>query len=360
MTLVFWQNIISPHQVDLLEELGKTNNVVLIVEKKLDTFREKQSWLTDVPKNIKLIINPSIIEVIVLTNVYKDSTHIISGFFAYKLSSLFVIISYFKKLNVFVISEAVDWEGGVGKIKLSIRKVFSFIFKRKIKGVLATGLNSILYFKKLGFSENKIHRFGYFVDVKSKGNITGLKNSCNLIFVGRLVHYKGITQFLDVFSKLKKLDPAYHLEVVGSGILKPSLINKISTLGLTESDIKFTSNIERSKVLEKIECSDLLVIPNVSEEGWGVVVNEALLLGTPVICTRHTGAHVIIDTSEQGRVVDAYNHSEIINAILSLKKYDRDTIKEIANNKISPKVISPYLLNIISDKEQFFTPWFSK
>lgn len=357
LDIVFWQNIISPHQMDLLSELAKTNKVTLVVEQEIDEQRKSQAWSTMVDENITLIVNPNLIAIIKLIKSKKSAVHLFSGFFSYKLMSLALCVAAFFRLPIYIISEAVESDTFKGKLKLKIRSAFACFFKGRMKGVFVTGQRALEYFIKLGFSKDKIVEYGYFVDVQPKNYFMTERTTTNIIFVGRLIPCKGINKLLQSFSLLTKIDSSYKLRIIGSGPLEKQLKEEAVNIGLSESTVTFMKDMPRNEVLAKIEQSDLLVLPNVGEEGWGVVVNESLLLGTPVICSQFTGANVVINPNMQGKVIDITN-DELVDAILSMKQYDRKSVITEAQKRLLPSVVSKYLLDVITEKETTFTPWY--
>lgn len=357
MKLIFWQNIVSPHQVDLLQELAKIHDVTLIVEKKIDSYRSKQSWSTNVPENINLLINPSLSDVVSIVKKTDNATHIFSGFLAYKLVTFAFFLTIFLKKRIFIISEAIEYKTAFGKLKLRFRRCFSMLLRNNILGVFSTGLRSKNYFLKLGFRNNRIYDFGYFVNIKSQKKITPKRKYTKLIFVGRLTQDKGLRLLLDAFEKLTFLDSFYQLEIIGSGSLKQELKQLVDTNDNICSKVIFTEDLKRPNVLDKIEGADLLLLPNTGEEGWGVVINEALLLGTPVICTKFTGANVIVESCSQGIVLSNPKPIALAEAIVKMKNYDRQDIINKSNERIKPEIVSKYFTDVLANKSGSFTPW---
>jgi len=57
-------------------------------------------------------------------------------------------------------------------------------------------------------------------------------------------------------------------------------------------------------VPEYLRSMDILVLPSITtDDGWGAVVSEALLVGTAVVTTQKVGASVCIDDDTRGRVM---------------------------------------------------------
>lgn len=357
MELFFWQNIISPHQVDLLDSLSKKYKVTLIVDKKIDKLRSQQSWSIEVPKDIKLIVSPShsVIRKILKS---KDGTHIVSGLLAYKLSNLVLLYSKFYGIKLFIISESVCYDSFKGLMKLNLRRILSYPFKKNITGIFVTGQRAKEYFLKLGFTNHLLFDFGYFVNItpsiKNSENVRKVKK---LIFVGRLIKLKGIAELLNAFSLLLERGHNLELKIIGTGPLRTSLINSSNALHIPENKLSFIDDIPRANVLHEIEKSDLLILPNISEEGWGVVVNESLLLGTPVLCSKFTGANVIINKEFQGHVLDEVDVNHIVNGIEKINCYDRTKIQKCSFNRISPDIISQHFINCLIRSDNSLSPW---
>ena len=356
MKYIFWQNIISPHQVDTLNSLANKHEVLLVVEDEIDSQRRKQHWSTDTPPNVKLVVNPSFYNTIKICYENRMHTHFLSGLFSYKMPSIVLFLSYLFKNKIYIISEAVEHDSFKGLIKLFIRRFFLKPFKRNVFGIFATGKYAKKYFFKLGISLDKIHDYGYFVNVKSSIKKRP-NNGKNLIYVGRLLEYKGIECLLNTFLKLLSIDNSYTLTIVGSGPLEKKLKKITCDSFIDESQVLFVNDSARSEVLKMIELSDLLLLPNLSPEGWGVVINEALLLGTPVICSKYTGSNVIVDKEHQGVVLNEISEITLIDAIFKMKNYDRNKIAEIAHSKISPLMVSKYIDCVVNNDTNISKLW---
>lgn len=354
----FWQNIISPHQIDLLSELAKNNRVILIVQKEIDEYRASQAWSTEVDSNIQLIISPTTRDIFNLLKRNKDSFHFFSGFFAYRLLIRAMLIAMLMRRNVYIISEAVESVSFKGKLKFYFRTLLMMFLKYRIHGILATGKRSETYFRGLGYFKNRIYDFGYFVNVNPKLVAAAEKNTKKLLFVGRLVQCKGINKLIAAFALLKKTDNEYTLDIIGSGELESSLKKQAKDNGLYGRGITFLHDMDRSQVLKKIEDAGILILPNTGEEGWGVVINEALLLGTPVVCTQYTGSNVIVNTKIQGKVIDINEENSLFEAILNLKTANKQAILNCARSRLLPKVICEYFHKITSGQQDVFSPWY--
>lgn len=107
------------------------------------------------------------------------------------------------------------------------------------------------------------------------------RDTCVILFVGRLVYYKGCDILLRAMEKVTGAE----LLIVGEGPLKDELQKNVSELAI-ENKVHFLGKLDEEK-LEKIFLScDLLVLPSVAKsEAFGLVQIEAMARGKPVINT---------------------------------------------------------------------------
>lgn len=103
----------------------------------------------------------------------------------------------------------------------------------------------------------------------------------SILFVGRLVYYKGCEVLLDAFAKTHGAE----LKLVGDGVLKESLLQRANNLGITER-VHFLGNIDEDALARAFADCDFFVLPSVERtEAFGLVQSEAMAYGKPVINT---------------------------------------------------------------------------
>lgn len=105
--------------------------------------------------------------------------------------------------------------------------------------------------------------------------------SIKMLFVGRLVYYKGCEVLIEAF---KNVDNA-ELTIIGDGELKKSLEEKVRQYGMTEK-VHFLGNVNEERLHRAFEECDVLVLPSTAKsEAFGLVQIEAMSYGKPVINT---------------------------------------------------------------------------
>ncbi|MDE7312194.1 MAG: glycosyltransferase [Eubacterium sp.] len=104
-----------------------------------------------------------------------------------------------------------------------------------------------------------------------------------ILFIGRLVWYKGCDVLLHAFARMKH--KGCRLVLVGSGPLEQELKRLAASLQL--KNVRFAGRVSEEDKMRQIEACDFLVLPSVSEaEAFAVVQLEAMAFGKPVINTR--------------------------------------------------------------------------
>lgn len=129
---------------------------------------------------------------------------------------------------------------------------------------------------------------------------------------------KGHVYLLEAWRKLA-LPGA---ELVLAGIMNPDMRRVLAPYrGL----FRYAGPLAKPDLVELYQTSSLLVLPSV-QDGFGLVVNEALACGTPVIVTDHVGAKDIVQPDVNGYVVPARNSDAIADKILQI--YSSATVRE--------------------------------
>lgn len=145
-----------------------------------------------------------------------------------------------------------------------------------------------------------------------------------LSVLDRFHKYKGLDYLLDALVEVKKKIPDVKLVVGGKGELLEFYENKTRELGL-EDNVMFEGFLTDEEVIRHYQESELFVLPSISslQEGFGIVVLEALACETPVISTTIVGVSDDVIETDSGIIIppkDTEKLEEAITSILSDKK----------------------------------------
>ena len=135
------------------------------------------------------------------------------------------------------------------------------------------------------------------------------------IFVGRFSAEKNLPRLLEAFRTVRNSSMA-ELVLVGYGPDEQLLRDKVRDLGLDEA-VVFTGPKTQEEVCQSLAEADCLLLPSLSET-WGLVVNEALCVGIPVIVSSRCGCAKDLATAKTGWVVDAENVAELVQAMATV------------------------------------------
>ena len=180
------------------------------------------------------------------------------------------------------------------------RLVYPLLFRIPRK-VFAAGSRQAAYFRYYGVDSERIVIDQMTVDVsdimsrsnalREKVSMADLRKEFGLragqtvfIFVGRLELYKGIGCLLEAFGKLSQLNPEASILIVGDGPERA----RVEAAAKGNESILYAGRLDYEKVIRAYNCSSVAVVPSLFEP-WGLVVNEAMAVGLPVIASDRVG-----------------------------------------------------------------------
>lgn len=191
--------------------------------------------------------------------------------------------------------------------------------------------------KMFSLSDDQINLFyenGISKDFFDAVEIGKSNYKVNLLFVGRLVPYKGADMLIEAISKLpKEIQNRISLTIVGDGSEKANLKAIAQKLNL-EHIVSFTGWIKQEETLEFYKKSDIFCFPSVREFG-GAVVLEAMACGLPCIVVDNGGIGEYV-TEETGFKIDPvskeYVTQQLANKIGIFVTDDKLRIEMSANS----------------------------
>lgn len=170
-----------------------------------------------------------------------------------------------------------------------------------------------------------------------KQQILGIA-SHNFIFVGRLIDYKNLFNFLEAFAEAQKqVNTDWGVIILGDGEQKEELQQFVQTKQI--KNISFQKGVSWQQVPEYLALSDVLVLPSYSEP-WGLVVNEAMACGMPVLVSEKCGCAIdLVQSGINGYTFSPYNKGEIMTFLLKFMSQTQN-LQEMG--KASQQIIQEY------------------
>lgn len=163
--------------------------------------------------------------------------------------------------------------------------------------------------------------------LETQSNIVN-KNTINLIDVARLHPQKGIDRLIKASTKIYNEGYKHDLYLVGGGELEDELKELASNL---HADHVHFLGFQKNPYRDIAEC-DLFVLSSLYE-GFATIINESLIVGTPVLTTRVSGCEEQITDPGYGWIVENSDEALVEGLRNALK--DTKKLKEMKQNLAS-------------------------
>jgi glycosyltransferase involved in cell wall biosynthesis len=162
---------------------------------------------------------------------------------------------------------------------------------RYADAVLVNGASGARYVAKLGVPRERVTLAPYTTDVAAfhaARRVTGATPTIRLLFAGMFVERKGLLPFLVVLRQWATAHPdcKVQFDIAGEGPLRPQLEAFVAGANLT---VRILEPVPYERLPALYAGADIFVLPTLADE-WGVVVNEAMAAGLPVLGSRHSQA----------------------------------------------------------------------
>ncbi len=144
-----------------------------------------------------------------------------------------------------------------------------------------------------------------------------LSGPLRILFVGRLVYYKGIEVLLDAVSRLDDVE----VSIFGDGALRASLRDRIDSDRNLAGKVEMIHNATDDEIVDAHLSHDVFVLPSVSRaEAFGLSMAEAMANGLPAVSTRlGTGTDWVNQHGETGLVVAPQDPTALADALEAMR-----------------------------------------
>ena len=354
MKVLFFTNIPVPYRMDFFNELGKYCDLTVLMENDSAGNSLNRDWLKSYNvENYLLYILPKIGKASKTRINYGYHKFIKKGKYdiiivgTYYSVSAMIFIEY---LRIKRIPFILNSDGGFIKNDNTIKYLFKKHFISAADAYLSTGKMTSDYLKHYGGTKN-IYQYPFTSMRKSEIPTTVTTNEMKqearkankitekyvILYVGQLIYRKGIDILLKSIKGINKKEEI-GLYIVGGEIKKEY---KIIIEEENISNIHFIPFKNKSSLTAFYQAADLFILPT-REDIWGLVINEAMSYGLPVITTNKciAGIELIINNINGFIVPTNYPEkiSEAINKIIDneelMKTMQKNNLAKIKNYTI--------------------------
>jgi glycosyltransferase involved in cell wall biosynthesis len=342
--------------IDLYEALASEANasVRVVCQSEIPSARKNLGWkdIRNHGGKTEFIVNPSISRVRELLDSSIDAVHIVGGIVHHRNGMAVATRSMRAKIKWGLLSEVPN---STGPLKRAAYWSLMNTLARKRSFTLAIGEHALNWYRKMNACSDCIFPFAYFVSIREtfadwadEEKNAGFR-PVKIIYAGRLTAGKGLEPLLESLGGCKDL--AWTLTICGDGPFREQLVHRIGVLGIRER-VNILGVVPFEKIQDVIRDHDWLVLPSIAKDGWGVVINEALAVGTRVICSSICGASELVASPDEGFVVQRMNFDVFCPVLRRAIRQGptpvplRGKIRRSAQ-AFSPQAGAKYLLNIV-------------
>ena len=156
-------------------------------------------------------------------------------------------------------------------------------------------------------------------------NTNNMRESLNLIYVGKMIKSKGVFNMIDIISDQRFAN--VKLIMVGDGRDFKQLESYSNSKKLTEK-IVYYGNIPSEKVIPLMQRSDIFVMPTLRFEGFPMTLVEAMFAGLPVVANNMGGISDAVVNGETGFLADPANLNDFKEKLLKLVS-NKELVREM-------------------------------
>jgi len=323
--VVSWQSVLTEHQVHTTRALQDVSHESMVIVSGVKELKERkgQGWtMPDVSDlDVRYLEKSGWWKAgIDILCANKEAIHLFNGlwadrrFFALLLEAqrrgiqTALITEPFAEVPVGYLGEGAVWKERLKtKLRPWLYRIGGWFVAKKLKAVFAISNKAVEQFSKIGVRSDVIFPFGYFIPAMQMNGLScsSVEGGIKLIFVGALIQRKGIQTLVNAMRicNAKKLN--VQLDIYGHGDVE-------QLRGV--NGVAYKGTIPFGQAQKVIAEYDVLVLPSL-HDGWGVVVNEALLQDVPVIVSDQVGAKTLIEKSGAGLVLPAGDCDAWVNGL---------------------------------------------
>lgn len=198
-----------------------------------------------------------------------------------------------------------------------LREIAAATGLRSAGGVAAVGSEATETYRQRCRARIPVQNIPYYTDIatfsENPAKPGSIPNRIRVLYCGQLIHRKGVDLLVRAISQLAVRCPHVTLDLVGEGPLRHELQESIPLEYRRRFTFHGFSNVEALPAY--FSSADLFVLPS-RHDGWGVVVNQALAAGLPIVASDAVGAaRDFVADRGTGRIVPAGDVDRLAGAI---------------------------------------------
>lgn len=332
--VIFSTNLPSPYRVDFFNQLGKSCDLTVLFERRSSSERDDK-WRGSEAINYKEIYLD-----LELVGPDRSRGNALKEYVKHHISDILIFTNYVSPATMTAIiwcrlhnrKYYIEYDGGFYKKDPFFQRVLKKILLKGAIGHLTTAEQHIRYLKSLGIKSDNIYKYPFtslteksLKSAREKLSLgsdkfkkkLGITEKKIILSIGRFTYQNGYGKGYDILMELaNRFGNSVGLYIVGDNPTNEFIEWKRSK---RLDNVHFVGFKTKRELAEYYAAADLFILLSRGDV-WGLVVNEAMAYGLPVITSDRCIAGLeLIKNDINGFVVDLNNKDEIaksINAIL--------------------------------------------
>lgn len=184
-------------------------------------------------------------------------------------------------------------------LKRLAKKAVYPMFLRQFNAALTVGKRNEAYWRHYRYPETRMFRSPHCVDTKRfaasatpqarqrlRDDLGISVDTPVALFAGKLVAFKRPQDLITAAAATRRNGVNVEVMIAGSGPLEAELRHQATALDVPLHVLGFCN---QSAMPAAYAASDVLVLPSTARETWGLVANEAIACGTPILVSNAAG-----------------------------------------------------------------------
>jgi glycosyltransferase involved in cell wall biosynthesis len=350
MHYIFWQNEVSLHQSACLRAVAaRGHRCSWVVEHLIESHRRALGCGVPDVQGLDVIVAPDEGAMRSLLEEAGETVHVLSGLGGVRTVDFAWQYCRRRPRPLGVLSEGADAHGWKGLVRRALYRWAGLRHGAQPDFVLAMGERGVRWYTQAGFPPERLFPFAYVTEPAARCEAGSVRTDrrFRMLYLGSLWAGKAPDRLVEAVTHLPRHD--WSLRVVGDGPLRATLEGRVRAAGL-ENQVEFRGVLPHGEAMRVLAECDLLVLPS-RHDGWGAVVNEALMRGVPVLCSDRCGAADLLREAWRGEVYPYGDEDALVRALMrwiaagSPDEAQRSRIRDWARCLEGP-VIADYFLAV--------------
>ena len=345
MKVLFTTNVPSPYRVDFFNELGKLCELTVLFETKSAKSRS-EAWEPEIYENFRAVFMkgirvgeaeafcPEILNYL----SSREYDVIVIGFYSSPTGMLAIEYMRIRKISFWLSSD-----GGMEKEDSRLAYKIKKHLIRAASGWLSTGAVTSSYLEHYGADAERICVYP-FTSVRKKDILSHpltelekgkireklhMPEQKIILSVGQFIYRKGYDLLLDACEGLPEEIGVY---LVGGEPTEEYLkLQREKKL----THVHFVGFQKKQELADYYQAADLFVLPT-REDIWGLVINEAMSYGLPIVTTKRCVAGMeMVQEGKNGYLVEAEDSGMLHHKMLmALELHGEESLRRAREHTI--------------------------